>query len=752
MRLLFSAMALLLPLSFATSGQCAPFSPELDARQDRRSIIFDGQNPDKLACDTTLRKVPDGSWVMVMLGGGNTEPLPQNRIFISRSQDEGETWSRMKPIDLGVKSKDENAALIPTELMVLDGRCTMFVATHDGTFGDWKEWTTYSDDSCRTWSKLEPVPGRLHDRTFVRNHIVTKDGRILLPFQHYLRVAETRAISGKRRFSAPTDPRNGVLISEDGGKTWSEHGDIRLTDNENYHGWAENNIVELSNNRIAMIIRADRLGGVLYYAESTDGGRTWPEFATKTDIPNPGSKATLYGLRGDAVAMLHNPNPKHRSPLALWVSFDGMKSWPYQRVLVPESVDGPRGRLNYPDGFVSEDVEYLHFAFDDNRHQGVYYGAKLPQIQQTSSADPRSSHMLDLKATGTDPDKIDFRSLPKVPSKHAMISDVRDRGGDWVHQHAYLTHHDGRYWAMWSDGPGKRNVKLTAEQHRNVVPGHDLADNRVSFATSQDGINWSKPAPLSGPPRIEGFGWIARGFWVRDDELLALASHFDAPGYAGKGLSLEAFRWNERSSSWEPHGTVLDDTLNNFPPKRLPSGPFMMTRRDHVRQVSVMIGGDEAFNRWETFPLASYNKEGRPEEPYWYILPNGQTIVGLIRDNGRSGRLLRTVSEDNGRTWSPIVKTNFPDATSKFFVLQTSRDYYVLVSNSNPKRRDPLTLAVSRDGVVFTDLFYLVGERHIDYPHVIEHDGQLLIAFSGAKQTMEVLQVDLDDLDMMIAE
>ncbi|MFW5798081.1 MAG: exo-alpha-sialidase [Planctomycetota bacterium] len=353
---------------------------EADARHDRSTIVFDGQSPDKLVCDATLRKMPDGSWVMVMLGGGDTEPLPQNRVFITRSTDAGKTWSGLEPIDLGIKSKNPSAALVPSELMAIGDRATMFVATHDGTFADWKEWMTHSDDSGRTWSTLEPAPGRLHERTFIRNHIVTRDGRIMLPFQHYTKVAKTRKISKERNFSPPTDPRNGVLISDDGGKSWTEHGNIRLTRNNNYHGWAENNIVELSDGRIAMIIRADRLGGVLYYAESKDGGRTWPEMARKTTIPNPGSKATLYGLGGDTVAMLHNPNPRHRSPLALWISFDGMTTWPYRRVLVEQSCDGPKGRLNYPDGFLGKDRTYLHFTFDDNRHRAVYVGARLPEV------------------------------------------------------------------------------------------------------------------------------------------------------------------------------------------------------------------------------------------------------------------------------------------------------------------------------------------------------------------------------------
>jgi hypothetical protein len=182
-----------------------------------------------------------------------------------------------------------------------------------------------------------------------------------------------------------TNPRNGVLMSSDGGKTWAEYGNIRLTPNDRYFGWAENNLVELADGRIVMIIRADGLGGLLFKAESLDGGRTWPEYASITTIPNPGSKATLYGLGGDAVALLHNPNSKHRSPMALWISFDGMKTWPYQRVLQQESCDGPKGRMNYPDGFVSTDKQWLHFAFDDNRHRAVHYSAKLPPLPQSQA-------------------------------------------------------------------------------------------------------------------------------------------------------------------------------------------------------------------------------------------------------------------------------------------------------------------------------------------------------------------------------
>ncbi len=350
-----------------------------DAKQDFTSIAYDGVTPNKMVCDTTLRELPDGSWILFILAGGDTEPSPLNYTGVTRSQDRGKTWTALARFDVGFPREGKTIGQGPTELMILGNRATLFFSTHSKHWAnDWRSWSLYSDDSFRTWSQPAEVPGRLQNRTFIRNHIVTEDGRIVLPFQHYIGPEDQQDRPPLERDF--TNPRNGVLISSDRGQTWTEHGDIRLTPHDRYFGWAENNIVALGRKRMVMLIRADRLGGVLFRAESKDGGQTWPEYASVTEIPNPGSKATLYSLGGNAVALLHNPNSKHRSPMALWISFDGMQTWPYQRVLQKESCDGPKGRMNYPDGFVSRDRQWLHFAFDDNRHRAVHYSAKLPPL------------------------------------------------------------------------------------------------------------------------------------------------------------------------------------------------------------------------------------------------------------------------------------------------------------------------------------------------------------------------------------
>ena len=360
-------------------------------------------------------------------------------------------------------------------------------------------------------------------------------------------------------------------------------------------------------------------------------------------------------------------------------------------------------------------------------------------------ANPQSPLMLAGDWVPEDPHQINFDSLARIPSEHVIVSDVRDAGGTRVNQHNYLEYYNDRFWAMWSDGPGEPRV--APEEHRNRVPGHDRANQWVSFAYSKDGLNWSPIFNLTGMPE-EGYGWIARGFWAREGKLLALASYYKAPGYRGEGLQLHAFELHQGDSIYWSHlGLVYDNTLNNFAPKKLPNGEWMMSRRDSVGDVYMMAGGAESFDQWESFPIVKRNDPGLgAEEPYWWVLPDNN-LVGLFRDNQKSGFLFRAFSTDNGRSWTKPVRTNFPDATSKFNAVQLPDGRHVLVSNPKPGKRDPLALSISGDGLVFTKMGYLAGGRHVDYPHVIEHGGYLLVAFASAKQTVEVLKIKISDLD-----
>lgn len=364
--------------------------------------------------------------------------------------------------------------------------------------------------------------------------------------------------------------------------------------------------------------------------------------------------------------------------------------------------------------------------------------------QAHSVNNPESTLMLVGRWVPNDVHKIDFAQLPLISSEHVIVNVASITNG--VNQHNYLAYYNNKYWLMWSDGPGVE----------------DRVGQRVAFSTSLDGLSWSPknyitPYPPNSKPSSPhfntrsqlGYRYISRGFWQRDGELLALVALDEADKFFGSSLKLLAYKLSPENETWKEIGVVFDNTINNFPPKKIPSGEWMMTRRTHDRSIHVLTGGVKGFDIWNSHPVINYtDKNVKAEEPYWWVLPD-KNILALFRDNSGSGYLFRSFSTDLGRTWSRLVRTNFPDARSKFNGLKLSDGRYILVSNPNPQKRDPLVLSISSDGIVFDKMGYLFGGRRIDYPHVIEQDGHLFVAFSGNKQSVEVLKINISELDQL---
>jgi len=351
--------------------------------------------------------------------------------------------------------------------------------------------------------------------------------------------------------------------------------------------------------------------------------------------------------------------------------------------------------------------------------------------------------MLNLPGTGTDETQIDYARLPVLKGTHAVVCPFDDT---WKFQlHNYLLHHEGKFWCMWSCGPEVE----------------DLPTQFVRYATSDDGLKWSTPRSLSGPP-AEGRAYIARDFWLRDGELLGLAASYKGKGAFGvdKDLRLVAFVWDKAAGDWKPKGQLYENAINNFAPQKLSTGEWITTRRDARFNVTMLIGGVKALDDWRAAPVvdrmtAIRTSKFSPDEPVCWEQADG-TLVGAIRDNGGSSRLFRTFSKDHGQTWSFPEKTNYPNASSKLFSLQTSRGFRVLVSNANPTiGRREMQLACSQDGLTFTRMARLdipsPKATTFQYPHVIEHEGSLFIAFSNKKNVTELLKVSLDDVAALLA-
>jgi len=342
-----------------------------------------------------------------------------------------------------------------------------------------------------------------------------------------------------------------------------------------------------------------------------------------------------------------------------------------------------------------------------------------------------------------DPARIDWPALPHIRlERHLVFRGVEEEAA--FNLHSYMAYFDGQFWAMWSCG----------KVHE------DKAGQQVRYSTGPDGRRWRESKVLATPPP-GNFRCIARGFWLRDGEILALYSIDEEGKYFGGSLRLVAARWNKEDQVWQDAGVVFEDGINNFPPRKLPNGQWMMSRRNSQMKTSMLIGGIAGINDWRVVPIPDPTDGGQLEEPFWWPLPDGR-VTAIFRDNARSKRLYRAVSSDNGETWTTPVRTNFPDATAKFNAVRLDDGRYVMVSNPNPNGRIPLCLAISHDGVVFRSLAVLRDEptrprysgyakvSGYQYPHVLDHNGKLYVIHAENKEDIAVLEVPHSELDRIV--
>jgi pimeloyl-ACP methyl ester carboxylesterase len=355
-------------------------------------------------------------------------------------------------------------------------------------------------------------------------------------------------------------------------------------------------------------------------------------------------------------------------------------------------------------------------------------------------------HMFEAPELRLSSEGADFSRLPRLQT--SLVTIYRgEQGSAGFNMHPYLAAYGGRLWTIWSSN---RIRDLQAGQH-------------VRYAVSEDGIRWSRPGVVAPPEEKDNFRFFARGLWVRNGELIALAARDEAvrPLF-GPGLELRGYRWNEPAGAWDAPVVIARDTINNFAPTRLPSGEWMMTRRDHRMRVGMLAGGVTSVSGWTPIELPKAEDGAALDEPIWWTLPGG-SLAAAFRDGSKSRRLYRSFSKDGGKSWSVPVQTDFPDASAKFNVLRLRSGLYVMASNPNPSgKRIPLCLSVSRDGRVFHRMAVLrdaptmyryggkdPGYAGYHYPQLLEHGEWLYVIHAENMEDIQLLRLSLAGVERL---
>lgn len=307
--------------------------------------------------EPVIRKMKNGTLVCLFLTGGPKEPHNDNIVAISRSYDDGATWSKPETLF------SHSARGVWSPELFAEGEYPFIVVNTycaESVYRELQTFISYSYDNGESWSEPKSFPGGLNGVS-MRQGILLSNGAYLFPIYWQETTYDfdwknrTDALHpGEERFPF----RCGVAISEDQGKSYQRYGYLH----ENYGLW-EPNCIELENGHILMYMRSNGCP-FLKKSESFDYGKTWSE-PVQTDLPNPNTKPTLVKIR-NSILLINNFYDKigweNRKKLQIHISDDYCRTWRYAL-----SVDDDSKCFFYPHAFADDSKEILYLAYENAR-------------------------------------------------------------------------------------------------------------------------------------------------------------------------------------------------------------------------------------------------------------------------------------------------------------------------------------------------------------------------------------------------
>jgi hypothetical protein len=111
----------------------------------------------------------------------------------------------------------------------------------------------------------------------------------------------------------------------------------------------------------------------------------------------------------------------------------------------------------------------------------------------------------------------------------------------------------------------------------------------------------------------------------------------------------------------------------------------------------------------------------------------------------KNAKVFRTVSHDQGSTWSNVVLTDLPNPNSGTDAVTLKDGRHLLIYNHTPKGRSPLNLAISKDGLVWEAALVLEDEpkAEFSYPAIIQSaDGLVHITYTWKRKLAKHVVID----------
>ena len=309
-----------------------------------------------------------------------------------------------------------------------------------------------------------------------------------------------------------------------------------------------------------------------------------------------------------------------------------------------------------------------------------------------------------------------------------------------------LAWHKGRLYASYGFNRGEENTP-TEEAHVKV---------------SDDGGKTWGPAQVMDAG--EGDLAVSHGvFLSQGGRLWAFMGAFYAHEKLYHRVHARAYLLDENTGAWESRGAIVDGGFWPMQePLKMADGNWIMAgfriggqfgEAGNLPAVAISQGDD--FTRWDLVVIPAVPGLGN----IWgesTVIVEDKRILNISR-YGKKALALLSVSEDQGRTWTPTKRSNLPMATSKPYAgtLSTGQRYLVCTTTADTGgARSPLTIAVSKPGEsLFSQVFLIrhsvsdgtpgvsAANADFSYPYAVEHEGKLYIGYTHKSHAANELAV-----------
>ncbi|URZ18470.1 sialidase family protein [Clostridium felsineum] len=307
-------------------------------------------------------------------------------------------------------------------------------------------------------------------------------------------------------------------------------------------------------------------------------------------------------------------------------------------------------------------------------------------------------------------------------------------------------------------------------QWQSSEKDEDAPDTSVVYSRSKDGINWSSPIKLASP--TSNSYCTTGGFLVHKNKLIAYVNVWPSNvspkgGFSYYASSTDGINWSKLKPVKMADGSHMQGILEQDP-HVLKNGRIINAAHFKPGLIAAPIYTDDAsgirgWTRAKFTNLPYTGASSRELEPSLFVRKDG-AVVMVFRDQAGTYRRLASVSLDNGKTWSTPVVTDMPDSRAKQSAGNLPDGTAYMVGNPvNSKIRIPLAITLSKDGKNFNKAYVLrqggtdlqpqqyTGKYKTlgySYPKSMVYNGYLYVSYSTNKEDVQFTRIPLSSLSL----